>query len=67
MSQIIEILVARDGSSRILAKGFAGNSCLQATRLWEECLGAKLSDELTAEFYRPIELDEAVHLRSRPS
>ena len=40
MNRIIEIIVAPDGSSRLETKGFAGSSCLVASRFLEAALGA---------------------------
>ena len=47
----IEIIIAADGSSSVEAKGFAGASCLEATRRLESLLGQKTSDRLTSEFH----------------
>ena len=48
----IEIIVAPDGSAKVETKGFAGSSCQQASRLLEQALGQKQSEQLTADFYR---------------
>jgi hypothetical protein len=55
MSQVIEMIIAPDGSSRLETKDFAGSSCLEASRFLEDALGAKSRDERTADFYRQIE------------
>ena len=55
MNQIIEIIVAPDGATRLETKGFAGSNCLAASGFLEDALGKKLTDERTAEFYRPVE------------
>ena len=66
MSQIIEILIACDGSTQIQTKGFAGSACLQATQFLEEALGVKLADQRTAEFYRPAEQIQALNQHASP-
>jgi hypothetical protein len=47
----LEITVTRTGETILETKGFAGRSCLAATRLFENLLGRKTSDRLTSEFY----------------
>jgi hypothetical protein len=48
----IEVIVARDGSSRIQTHGFTGPRCQQASRFLEQALGLTESLRLTADYYR---------------
>lgn len=47
----IEILVAPDGKTQLQTRGFAGASCLAASRALEAALGRLASDRLTSEYY----------------
>ncbi len=51
MTQIIEVIVSRTGTTQVQTKGFAGNSCQQASRFLEAALGKVASRELTAEYH----------------
>ncbi|MBX7165914.1 MAG: DUF2997 domain-containing protein [Pirellulales bacterium] len=53
MTHIIEILVSADGQSRLQTRGFAGESCQEASRFLEAALGQVASENKTAEFYLP--------------
>ena len=57
----IEIIVAPDGQTTVRAKGFAGGSCRDATRLLTRALGDVAAEQLTPEFY----LDQSVHQENR--
>ncbi len=48
----IEITVASTGTTTVQTKGFTGASCRDASRLIEQALGEKVSEQLTAEFYQ---------------
>jgi hypothetical protein len=48
----IEITVDRDGKVVVRTRGFAGGSCREASRFVEDALGARTSEEMTAEFYQ---------------
>ena len=52
MTQIIEVIVAPDGSSKIETKGFAGATCRDASRFIEQALGQRVDEQLTAEFHQ---------------
>ena len=52
MTQIIEVIVAPDGQTKIETKGFSGPSCRDASRFIEDALGARDSEQLTAEFHQ---------------
>jgi hypothetical protein len=51
MIKTIEVVISRNGESRIETKGFAGAACQEASRFLESALGAKTSERLTAEYY----------------
>jgi hypothetical protein len=51
MIEIIEIVIATDGQTKLETKGFAGPSCRSASQFLEEALGCQVSEELTAEFH----------------
>ena len=51
-SRTIEVIVSPKGETRVETKGFAGSDCQQASRFLEEGLGAKVAEQLTAEFYQ---------------
>ena len=59
----IEIVVAPDGSTQIETRGFAGKTCLDASRFLEAALGQKTSERMTPEYYASA--DEADRLRNR--
>jgi hypothetical protein len=48
----IEITVAPTGTTTVQTKGFTGASCRDASRLIEQALGEKVSEQLTGEFYQ---------------
>jgi hypothetical protein len=51
-SKTIEIVVATDGQISVEAMGFAGGSCLEATKLLEQALGHEVQRRRKPEFYR---------------
>lgn len=51
MSRTIEIIVSPQGETRLETKGFFGNSCREASRLFEQALGLKSKEQLTPAFY----------------
>ena len=51
MTQLIEIVIAPDGTTRLETKGFTGESCRQASRFMEAALGSVSQEQLTAEFH----------------
>ena len=54
MIQTIEIIVSPTGETRIETKGFAGAACQAASRFLESALGAKTSEQLTADYFRQV-------------
>ena len=51
-SKTIEVIVLPDGQCRVQTKGFAGPSCLAASRFLERVLGKCSDRQRTGEFYR---------------
>jgi hypothetical protein len=49
--QIIEIVVAPSGETKVQTKGFTGSSCRQASEFLEQALGRRVREDLTSEFY----------------
>lgn len=52
MTQIIEITISPEGQTKVETKGFAGESCRDASRFVEEALGSRVGEQLTAEFHQ---------------
>ena len=48
----IEITVAPDGQSKVETKGFAGPACREASKPFEQALGLRTAETLTAEFHQ---------------
>lgn len=61
----IEVTVAPDGATKIQTHGFAGRSCLEATRRLEAALGRTTNDRLTPEFYAAASNATETHLPAR--
>ena len=61
----IEVIVARDGSSRVETRGFSGNQCKEASQFLEQALGLKQNETLTADFYR-TEVSQPQQARQQP-
>jgi len=55
--KVIEITVSPKGETKVQTKGFTGPSCLQASKLLEQALGAKAGEHRTAEFYQAQNTD----------
>ncbi len=54
MNQIIEIIVAPSGQSRVETHGFAGQGCRTASNFIESALGHQTSEQLTTEFHQVV-------------
>lgn len=48
----IEIIVSPQGETRIETKGFFGAECREASRPFEQALGRRDIEKLTAEFHQ---------------
>ncbi|MBI3352655.1 MAG: DUF2997 domain-containing protein [Nitrospirae bacterium] len=51
MKKKIEITFSPEGEVKVETKGFAGKSCLDASKFIEEALGQKGSVSTTADYY----------------
>jgi hypothetical protein len=51
MSKTIEIIISPKGETKLETKGFTGSNCQEASRAFEQALGAKTSEQLTPEYY----------------
>lgn len=51
MTQIIELTITATGETKLETKGFAGQSCREASRFLEEALGRHKSEHVTKEFH----------------
>ncbi len=51
----VEITVNPQGMSRVETKGFTGPACREASRPYEEALGATTAERLTAAFHQAEE------------
>ena len=60
MSQIIEVIVSPTGETKVETKGFAGNSCRDASQFLEQALGSPNSETLKAEFYQTTASDQSL-------
>lgn len=50
--KVIEILVSPQGETTVTTKGFAGQSCREASRFLEQALGQRVGEQLSAEFHQ---------------
>jgi hypothetical protein len=64
MSQVIEILVSPTGETTVQTRGFAGQSCRDASKFIEQALGQRLGEQFTAEFYQPQAVEQRQQQRS---
>ncbi len=60
--KIIEILVNSKGETTVTTRGFAGQSCRDASKFIEQALGQRTGEQLTTEFH---EAETASHLHSQ--
>ena len=62
--KIIEITVDPKGQTTVQTRGFAGESCREASRFLEQALGRAAAETLTAEFYQRATQDQALRQSS---
>jgi len=60
----IEIIVSPDGSTTVTTKGFAGQSCRDASKFIEQALGQRINEQLTAEFHQAQSVEQQQQQRS---
>jgi hypothetical protein len=53
--KILEITIDPQGRSRVETKGFTGPACREASRPYEEALGAARAERVTAAFHQTDE------------
>jgi hypothetical protein len=64
MSRIIEIIVSTKGETTVTTKGFAGQSCRDASKFIEQALGQQTGEQLTAEFHQTVDAEQTQQQRS---
>jgi hypothetical protein len=57
---IIEITVSPKGATRIETRGFRGATCRDAAKSWEQSLGIRTAEPLTAEFHQDQAVDQSL-------
>jgi len=55
-----QVTIAADGAVELRINGHKGKGCLEVVKIFEQIVGTKKSQQLTAEFYEP---EEQVHYR----
>ena len=60
----IEIIVSPEGNTTITTKGFAGQSCRDASKFIEQALGQRIDEHLTAEFHQTQSVSQQQQQRS---
>ena len=58
MTRTIEIIVNPKGETTVTTRGFAGQSCRDASRALEEALGKRVGEQLTAEFHQASSVEQ---------
>ena len=64
MSRTIEIIVTATGETTVTTRGFAGQSCRDASKFMKEALGQQIGEQLTAEFHQATGVQQAQQQRS---
>jgi hypothetical protein len=59
MTKIIELVISPDGQTKVETKGFAGESCREASRFLEQALGSRVGEQLTAEFHQKTTVQQS--------
>ena len=60
----IEIIVSPGGNTTVTTKGFAGQSCRDASKFIEQALGQQVREQLTSEFHQTQSVTQQQHQRS---
>jgi len=60
----IEIIVSPEGNTTVTTKGFAGQSCRDASKFIEQAIGQRVSEQLTAEFHQAQSVTQQQRQRS---
>jgi len=61
LSKFIIITIKPDGQATVETQGFTGDSCQLASKLIEEALGNRMSEQLTAEFHQSSQAQQSSH------
>jgi len=54
----IEIIVSPNGDTTVTTKGFAGQSCRDASKFIEQALGQRVDEQLTSEFHQAQSVEQ---------
>ena len=60
----IEIIVSPNGNTTVMTKGFAGQSCRDASKFIEQALGQRVDEQLTSEFHQAQSVTQQQQQRS---
>jgi hypothetical protein len=60
MPRVIEVTVSVKGETSIQTKGYAGSTCLEASKFLEQALGVVASDQKTDEFHQSAENEQHI-------
>ena len=60
----IEIIVSPNGNTTVTTKGFAGQSCRDASKFIEQALGQRVDEQLTSEFHQAQSVTQQQQQRS---
>jgi len=60
MSRVIEVIVSPQGETTVQTKGFAGGTCIQASKWLEQALGIATADHKTAEYFETAKTEQHV-------
>jgi len=64
LTKSIEITVSAKGETTVATRGFAGQSCREASKFIEQALGQQIGEQLTAEFHQPAVAHQAQQQRA---
>ena len=64
MTRTIEIVISPKGETTIQTKGFAGQSCRDASKFLEAALGQRTGEQFTAEFHQATSVQQAQQQRT---
>ena len=63
MNKRIEIVVDTKGQSKVQTKGFAGSTCVEASKFIEQALGQQTEMQTTPEFFH-AQGDQTQHIKN---
>lgn len=58
--RIIEVLVSPQGETTITTRGYVGSECQRASCYLEQALGVPVQEQLTAEFYEGLPVQQNI-------